>query len=347
MKRLGLHMSQQSQSLSKDKHSSRPQSFYRFFKGLWQISSTAVTSEESTSMIRLISWNIDSQAPGGPLRMAAALRYLEQLVDDAPSSIPVVIFLQEMTPSDLRLIQAAHWVRDRFSISDLDGSSWQSPFYGTTTLVDHKISIRNVYRVYLKSKMQRDGLFVDILTKAANANSDSSILRLCNTHLESLVAEPPLRPAQISIISEQLHESSIQAGLVAGDFNAIEPFDRSLHDENDLRDAFLELGGQEDSEEGYTWGQQVYADLREQFGCCRMDKILCCGGIRIEGLQRIGINIKVEESQRQRMRKWGALEYVTDHVRLSQMGLFPLPIIIISATRGFLPSSCPSLAWRG
>ena len=45
--------------------------------------------------------------------------------------------------------------------------------------------------------------------------------------------------------------------VLAGDLNAIEPFDRTLHLDNGLKDAYLELGGKEDSEDGYTWGQQA------------------------------------------------------------------------------------------
>ena len=37
----------------------------------------------------------------------------------------------------------------------------------------------------------------------------------------------------------------------------IEPFDRKLHSDNGLKDAYLELGGKEDSDDGFTWGQQA------------------------------------------------------------------------------------------
>ncbi|KAL8718543.1 MAG: hypothetical protein Q9225_004333 [Loekoesia sp. 1 TL-2023] len=294
----------------------RPQSLYQYLDTIWQTTDLNTATSSPASSFRLITWNIDFQAQGGSLRMAAALRYLEQLTKEASSPLPLVLFLQEMTPEDLELIKAAPWVQAQYNLTDVDASSWQSESYGTTTLIDRRLPAKSVYRVYYKTNMQRDGLFVDLAMDSSNNESKETTLRLCNTHLESLVADPPLRPAQMEIVAKHLHDPTVHGGLVAGDFNAIEPFDRTFHIDNDLKDAYLELGGQEDSEEGYTWGQQVHTDLRELFGCCRMDKIFYCGSMRVENLQRIGVGVKVEESKWAKMRSWGALEYVTDHYGL-------------------------------
>lgn len=83
-----------------------------------------------------------------------------------------------------------------------------------------------------------------------------------------------------------------------------------------MKDAYLEGGGQEDSHAGYTWGYQSYAELREKFGCSRLDKVLYCGKCEVKGLERIGIGVRVEESKRMKMRSFGALEFVTDHYGL-------------------------------
>ena len=143
--------------------------------------------------------------------------------------------------------------------------------------------------------MGRDALFVDI-------GPDLKILRLSNTHLESLVAQPPLRPAQVALASRHLH--AVHAGVIAGDFNAIESFDRTLHTKNDLKDAFLvTLTG----EEGWTWGMQSGQAQRKRYGCSRLDKILFCGGVQVRGLERIGAGLKIEE-------EGGA--FVSDHLGL-------------------------------
>lgn len=162
--------------------------------------------------------------------------------------------------------------------------------------------------------MGRDALFVDI-------RDTTKCLRFCNTHLESLIAQPPLRPAQVELASWYLRE--VDAGVVAGDFNAIEGFDGRLHVENGLKDAYLENGGVEGEEGGWTWGMQSGEEGR-RYGCSRMDKVMFCGGVEVRGLERIGEGLKVrvdeegeegEEAEEEvdlgRGERW-----VTDHLGL-------------------------------
>lgn len=291
------------------------QKTYTYAGGSWQASIEKLSSL-TVSTIRLITWNIDAQAQGGPIRMTGALRYLEALLNSFPPSLPLVICFQEMVSNDLKLLQAAPWIRARFTLTDIDPINWRTPYYGTATLIDQRLRLSRVFRVYYKdTQMDRDGLFVDI---SANPSSTTAprILRLCNTHLESLVSTPPLRPAQLAEAAQQLHSPSVHAGIVAGDLNAIEPLDRTLPAANGLKDAYLEAGGQEDCEQAYTWGLQSYAELRERFGCSRVDKVLSCGHVEVRCLQRIGIGIKVDEAKRAKMRSFGALEFVSDHYGL-------------------------------
>lgn len=56
--------------------------------------------------------------------------------------------------------------------------------------------------------------------------------------------------------------------------------------------------------------------IKKTIGCQRLDKILYCGKVEVKALQRIGIDVKVEEEKRAKMRSFGALEYVTDHYGL-------------------------------
>ncbi|KAM3415745.1 hypothetical protein BST61_g9257 [Cercospora zeina] len=78
----------------------------------------------------------------------------------------------------------------------------------------------------------------------------------------------------MSLIASYMHQSpEISAAIAAGDFNAIQPFDRTLHLDNNLLDAYLECGGKEDDPDGHTWGQQASTVLRERFGTSRMDKV--------------------------------------------------------------------------
>jgi tyrosyl-DNA phosphodiesterase 2 len=258
-----------------------------------------------------MSWNIDILVGCAEERMRAALQHLDGLVASTPSETPVVVFLQEMGQSDLEQIRNADWVKKRFNITELDHQNWLSPLYGTTVLIDHRLVIESIFRVPWVSKFDRDGLFVDIAL--ANTGEDERVLRLCNTHLESLVADPPVRPLQLADASRYLKDTNVAAALLAGDLNAIQPFDRTLHSDNDLRDTYLELGGEEDSDAGYTWGYQVPQWMREKFGCSRMDKILLRSALQPRKFERIGMGVKVAEDAREVVEKDVEDGWVTDH----------------------------------
>jgi tyrosyl-DNA phosphodiesterase 2 len=258
------------------------------------------------------------QIPFEKARMAAALRYLETLISSPPAPFraetPVVVLLQEMCESDIRQILKASWVQDRFAVTDLNHTRWPNLVYGTTTLVDRRLALSGVFRVPLWSRFGRDALFVDV---SVPVDTERRTVRLCNVHLESLHTDVPVRPVQVAAIAKYLHVEGVHAGLLAGDTNAIQPHDREIAAANNLTDAYLALGGEEDSEEGYTWGYQSPAWLREKHGCSRLDKLMLCGGMDVSALTRIGIDVRVEdEADRHEMREQGIGEWVTDHYGL-------------------------------
>lgn len=80
--------------------------------------------------------------------------------------------------------------------------------------------------------------------------------------------------------------------MLAGDLNAFAAEDHALPAQSGLQDAFLVLGGRENSDEAYTWGPQAAEDLREKFGCSRMDKVLFCGGVGVRRLERVGMGVR-------------------------------------------------------
>lgn len=294
-----------------------PQSWYTFDSATssW-VSKTSSDDKAQTAdtgginTIALYSWNIDFMLPFAEARMKPALAYLGSLISSNPSNLAPVIFLQECTPSDLVTIASTPWVRERFHLSDLDATNWATSLYGTVTLIDSRLPITAAFRVhYSKTRMDRDAFFIDV-------SLDDKPVRLCNTHLESMALNPPFRPPQMQIVAQYLRDAKVHAALAAGDFNAIQPFDRTLHTDNGLKDAFLELGGKEDSEEGYTWGQQAATKLREQFGCSRMDKVYFCGGAEVVKFERFGADVLVEgEEERSQIVALGFEKaWVTDHL---------------------------------
>jgi tyrosyl-DNA phosphodiesterase 2 len=251
--------------------------------------------------------------------MTAALQHLEHILSSSFNNTTrgaTVIFLQEMVSSDLELIQETPWIRDQFYITDLTPASWRRSSYGTTTLVDKRLDVHRVFRVpYATSSMQRDALFVDVgLNSSALATPTTAggavdeeqgqvLLRLCNTHLESLASGTPKRPLQMQTSAGFMHGRDTgnntgdpvlptpHAAILAGDLNAFAPEDALIPSTCGLRDAFLILGGVEDTEESYTWGKQNPAWFVGRFPDARLDKVLFCGGAEIVSLERIGVGV--------------------------------------------------------
>ncbi|KAI0000080.1 endonuclease/exonuclease/phosphatase family protein [Xylariaceae sp. FL0662B] len=291
----------------------------------WQPTESSTSHSTGISTLALFSWNIDFMLPFPESRMDAALAHLEALTSQplSTATTAVVINLQECTPSDLITIGQKQWIRDNFYVTDIDSSAWASGAYGTTSLVDRRLEISSCFRVhYSKTQMQRDALFVNVAVPTATpGHGKQQQLRLCNTHLESLAREPPLRPSQMQLVASYMRANAgCRWGAIAtGDFNAIQAFDETLHSDNGLKDAYLELGGRENSDEGYTWGQQALPELRRLYGCSRMDKVYFCGeGLELLSLERFGADVEIherEEEQRSQLLDLGFEKpWVTDHL---------------------------------
>ncbi|KAL4804672.1 Endonuclease/exonuclease/phosphatase [Aspergillus unguis] len=280
------------------------QTFYHFDQTAdppqWRPSTETPTPPAQTDQIHLLSWNIDFSTSAGPQRMTAALQYLYTLLTEHEKNdgAPTVMLLQEMVDSDLTVIQQTSWVQERFYITDISDSHF-GVSYETTTLVDRRLPPQRVFRVpYSRSCMDRDALFVDVKV-------NDRTVRICNTHLESLAVGMRMRPVQLKLASEFMHGTNsnpdgreeIQlpkphAAILAGDLNAFAPEDRLAPGECGLQDAFLTLGGKEDTEEGYTWGYQNPPWALGKFPPSRMDKVLLCGGLETKSFELIGKGLK-------------------------------------------------------
>ncbi|KAI1384611.1 Endonuclease/exonuclease/phosphatase [Hypoxylon trugodes] len=293
-----------------------PQSYFAYDsdKQAWQpMEASGNTQNESgfgITQLALYSWNVDFMLPLAKERMDIALAHLEGLTSKLPPTTAAVIYLQESIAQDLTTVGEKPWIREKYYVTDIDDSNWAAR-YGTTTLVDRRLDITNCFRVhYAKTRMQRDAFFVDIVLGGGKT------VRLCNTHLESLAFEPPFRPPQMQVVVKYMHDENVFGAVAAGDFNAIQPFDRTLHEDNGLKDAYLELGGKEDSEEGYTWGQQATTTLRERFGCSRMDKVYFAGRVKLLSFERFGRDVELSDpAQRERVVSLGFEKpWITDHL---------------------------------
>lgn len=265
--------------------------------------------------------------------MSAALTHLSSVLTTIPSTSAIVIFLQEMQESesgtpdsekhanDLTQLQTADWVRDLFHMTDVDTGNWDGASYGTVALVDRRLQIEQVSRLPFVSEFKRDALVVDVRLSAGEATG--SIFRLCNVHLDSMSGT--MRPIQWKGLADLAQprpdegtNSRVVAGIVAGDCNANQRRDRSEPQDNGFRDAYLELGGVEDDGEGVTWGVQ---SVKSRFGPKRLDKIVFWGDLHVSSLERVGVDVKVEEERVvKELEKLGELPFATDHFGL--MGVF-------------------------
>ncbi|GAB1191032.1 hypothetical protein APSETT444_000201 [Aspergillus pseudonomiae] len=324
-----------------------PQPYYSYNETTqtWNPVQTDTTQEAtSTSTVplkafTLTTWNIDFQEPCKAERTQAGLNYLAKILlkpsdDNNEEATPInIIFLQEMVLKDLAVIQQTKWVQDHFFITDLSDTHWIHG-YGTMTLIDKRCHVQRVFRVpFSTSRMGRDGLFVDldcVQGQEGGRGDEIGTLRLCNTHLESLLSIPPIRPKQIHLASQFMHSSgpgetnvpTPHAAILAGDLNAFAPEDLTAPNDSKLRDAFLVLGGKDGTEESFTWGQQVPDWMRDKYGCSRMDKVLFCGGLAVESLQRIGAGQTVwieypQVSDGESDDGKGEEMWITDHLGLS------------------------------
>jgi tyrosyl-DNA phosphodiesterase 2 len=273
---------------------------------------------KAITTLEVLSWNIDFMLPFPDERMLVALRHLESLVSRSPD--PSIIFLNECLESDLKLIQAQAWIQEGYYTTDLDSTYWESGYYGTCTLIPKSLSIIQVFRVhYEATKQERDVLCVDV------GVGGDKVVRVCNSHLESLIAEPPLRPKQVETAAKYMHDPGVLGSVMGGDFNAIQPFDRTLHADYGLKDAYLEMGGMEDREEGYTWGQMAAVWQREKFGCSRMDKLYFTGTLKVQSFERfgLGLGVGVDEIERALVEKEGLDGgWITDHAGIK--GIFSI-----------------------
>lgn len=157
--------------------------------------------------------------------------------------------------------------------------------------------------------MGRDALFVDV-------NIGGKTVRLCTTHLESFPEGFSKRPGQLAIAAQYLHQTDV--GILGGDLNALKDIDKSLHTENQFKDAYLKTGQVEGSKEGMTWGQMA-AIYERHHGLSRVDKLLFCGAIQVEDFETFGMDVEVEdEADKQQLIKTGLEKgWVTDHLGIN------------------------------
>lgn len=240
-----------------EQYTPQPQPYITFKDSIWRsIDPSQQIQQASTSNspapptiinLRLLTWNIDFQAPSPQARMTTALTYLQTLVVNTAPSTAVIICLQELRQDiltssgdasaptaletaarhptspdadDLGQLAAAPWVRARFHASDLlTTQHWRVP-YNVVTLVDRRLVIARVARFPFVSEFGREALLVDVALRPrggggegeAAAATTTAVLRVCNVHLDSMGDRSRLRAIQWKACAKYLQEEHDEAG---------------------------------------------------------------------------------------------------------------------------------------
>jgi len=272
--------------------------------------------------LTLITWNVDFSKDFAAQRLTAALDYLrdETFAEYKTAELPFcIILLQEIEIGTFNVLLAHPWVREWFMVvPGRPGDGWpRGAWYGTATLVRKGNWLARSTCVHFgESQMGRNALVTDVMLRGGSPGAEphSRLLRVVNTHLESLPEGAPSRVVQLGVITELLGEVEA-GGIVGGDMNAITPSDATLTAQNGLLDAWEEdqqrrdrgwrEGSEEEDDSGMTWGYQP----RCKFPPGRLDKILYTesDAFEVKGIRRLGIGLT--------MPYYGG--WVSDHYGLS------------------------------
>ncbi|KAI0303759.1 Endonuclease/exonuclease/phosphatase [Multifurca ochricompacta] len=243
--------------------------------------------------LTLITWNVDFAAPNVTQRLTAALNYLQfHAFPDYKGGQPppCLILLQEIAVGAFGTLLAHPWVRAWFMVVPGDPVvGWpRHATYGTVTLVARSAPLVGSICVHFgESRMWRNALVTDVAIGGEEPRA--RVLRVVNTHLESLPQGTSGRVIQMEVIADLLKDGDMWSGIVCGDMNAIAPSDETLAEVNGLSDAWELRENME--EDGVTWGHQP----RCVFPPGRLDKILYTRGsdLKIKNVRRVAVGVEI------------------------------------------------------
>lgn len=256
-------------------------------------SKASYAADSLPTSLSLVTWNVDFAAPRPKPRLKAALDYLQihafpQFKGGQPP--PCLILLQEIYAEAFDVLLAHPWIRAWFMIvpgSAEDG--WPAyAHYGTVTLVARSAPLTgSICAHFGESQMWRNALVTDVVLGGAEPHA--RLVRVVNTHLESLPGGTPRRVVQMGVIAGLLKDASVSDGIVCGDMNAIAPSDETIAEANGLLDAWEQK--QNGDEDGTTWGYQP----RSRFPPGRLDKIFHTPskGVIIKDVRRLAVGLEM------------------------------------------------------
>ena len=254
--------------------------------------------------LQLLTWNVDAMSDGAADRLATILKYVQHKLFECPRGeqpAPCCILLQEVRADVLGVILDNKWVREHFVVAPTKAEHWPGGVgFGNVTLVARTVPVAGAGVLeHGYSAMKRHALIVDVRLGTCGASGRDSdaedaerMLRIANVHLESLIQGTSYRPWQLRDTVKSLTRRGVDAGIVAGDMNAITAQDWSLPAWAGLADAWR---GPEDGR-GNTWG---YQPPTKEFLPGRLDKMLYLpnGECEVDIPERVGVGVKTPGGQ--------------------------------------------------
>ncbi|GJE88659.1 endonuclease/exonuclease/phosphatase family protein [Phanerochaete sordida] len=247
--------------------------------------------------LQLLTWNIDALGGSTRERVATLLNYIQHHIfecADRGQPAPCCVLLQEVAKDALSAILEHAWVREHFVVAPTKPEHWPGAVpFGNVTLVARTVPVAGAWILeYGCSVMKRHALIVDVRLGTGTAADGERTVRVANVHLESLALGAPYRPWQLRDTVEALARRDIDAGIVAGDMNAVTVQDAALPAWTGLVDAWK---GAEDGGEN-TWG---YQPPSREFLPGRLDKVLYLpnGEFEVDVPERVGVGVKTSGGQ--------------------------------------------------
>ncbi|RPD64227.1 hypothetical protein L226DRAFT_375981 [Lentinus tigrinus ALCF2SS1-7] len=254
---------------------------------VWSTNGTSGNTH-APATLRLVTWNVDFMARDSRGRVSCILDHLQKTVLTASADVSAAssscILLQELDADSFDELLTHTWVREHYTVMPPNRESWGS-YYGVATLVSRNIRANNAHMAqFTNSIMGRTALFVDVEMTLPDSE-ETRVVRIANTHLESLPMGESNRPVQLQIIADKLREEGVTGGgLVGGDMNMIGPADQDIHVRAGLQDAC-------DDPCAFTWGFQPPTE----FPAGRLDRVFYVGDqLEVAPVEVIGKGLKVE-----------------------------------------------------
>ncbi|TFK78192.1 hypothetical protein K466DRAFT_592885 [Polyporus arcularius HHB13444] len=273
----------------------------------WTTTNPAGSYDTSApAVLRLLTWNVDFMAAGSRRRVSCILDHLRDIV--LPDVSGSCILLQELDYESFQEVLLNEWVREHYAVTPPDTESWET-YYGVATLVSRDLRAFDPQMMPFKNSiMGRTALFVDLELSLVDSKDSSShqtrVVRIANTHLESLPMGTERRPVQLRHIADKLREDGVTGGgLVAGDMNMIDPVDQDIHVRAGLQDAC-----ESDDPSAFTWGFQPPM----QFPPGRLDRIFFTGDhLEVAPVEVVGKGLKVQRTGEWASDHYGLMTTVT------------------------------------